>query len=230
MTLLELFPPSLAPVFRLTREEGWWWQRRKAVRSVSAEVSTKNKLIHAPCDARLEKRGAAAWVEDGGEGGREGGWRRRESREGRDRRRLKGPDYCVSSRIQLVPHKPPARFHPYCWRMIREMKGWLVLRPSGAGKWSSSVSPAPLRQRVSLFSPFCCCCCCCSSLTGVPGCRMSQKWLGPLLQREPVTLVWRNCYIRGSRSKSSDKRRPPLNVGASMQRFQFHLRSVPLQR
>lgn len=169
-------------------------------------------------DATTEKQSAAAWVEGGGgrgwesERGRED-WGEDSSEKGRDRRRLKGPDYWVSSRIQLVPHKPPARFHPYCWRMIREMKGWFVLRPSGAEKWSSSVSPAPLRPRVCLRFLFSCCCCRRCFLTRVPGCHM-QKWLGALLQREPVTLVWRNCYIRRSHSKSSGKRWPPLNVRA----------------
>ena len=49
--------------------------------------------------------------------------------EKRGRRRLKGPDYCISSRIQLVPHKSPVG-SLYCWRMITEIKGQFVLRLS----------------------------------------------------------------------------------------------------
>lgn len=34
---------------------------------------------------------------------------------------LKGPDYCISSAIQLVAHKSPVR-SPYCRRTITAMK------------------------------------------------------------------------------------------------------------
>lgn len=78
MTLHELFPPSLAPVFRLvgtqlvhldvTGEEGFGDKRGGRAQHFHRSFHQKEVYSCAMwSDATMEKRSAAAWVEDGGE-------------------------------------------------------------------------------------------------------------------------------------------------------------------
>lgn len=77
MTLHELFPPSLAPAFRLvgmqlvhldvTREEGSGDKREGRAQHFHRSFHQKEVYSCAMwSDATMEKRSAAAWVKDGG--------------------------------------------------------------------------------------------------------------------------------------------------------------------
>lgn len=110
-----------------------WAQQRSSVlwqigrRYISPEVARSLMECHVGwCNAETLQKLSAHQLEWGQKKEGETGWRESEQERERDRRRLKGPDYCISSRIQLVLSKSPVR-SPYCWRMITEIKGQFVL-------------------------------------------------------------------------------------------------------